>query len=285
MSPSSPNTMTRAERSTHSSTRGKVRIDTHFHANITYLPPSSREKKARTIVPALSHLDVLCSTEHIYKDPLLAYDFLCYAKEKYLGDFEVIPGIENISKEGVELIFLASNRDHLTEILRKLPAFKWSIFDTELIRSASAITIVPHPFSPSKTGIVTTIGEKRALELMEDHHYIEVCNGAFLNRIYKYIPHKKLNRSIYRTAKFPDHLLHDKMRGSIGSDAHQATDISCYGEIDNFDFLCSTFENLAKRPKMDARYMKGGNSSLHALSSLAITGLEAAHKKVFKKRI
>lgn len=285
MSHSSPNPMTRAGRSTHCSTRGKVRIDTHFHANITYLPRSSREKKARTIVPALSHLEVVCSTEHIYKDPLLAYDFLSCAKEKYLGKFEVIPGVENISKEGVELIFLASSRDHLTEILRKLPAFKWSIFDTELIRSANAITIVPHPFSPSKTGIITAIGEKRALNLMEDHHYIEVCNGAFLNRIYRNIPLKKLNKNISLTAKFPDHLLRDKMRGSIGSDAHQTTDISCYGEIRNFDFRCSTFENLEQRPKMDVRYMNSGNSSLNALSSLAVTGLEAAHKKRFKRKI
>ena len=260
-------------------------LDTHFHANVAYLPKFARRRKAELIVPALGHLNAVCSTEHAYKDPLLAYDFLVYSRDQFGGAFEVIPGIENISSEGVELIFLASSRKHLEDIIHRLPAFGWSMLDFERIRQECAVTIIPHPFSPSKTGVVTTFGQEVALEIINQHHYVEVCNGAFLNPLLQKIPSKTTVEKIRKTANFPDLLLHQGLRGSIGSDAHRILDINCFGVLDNYDFNISTFENLMLRKKISPEMLK---ESIHPIknliSTLSITGLEAVHKLIFRMK-
>jgi hypothetical protein len=260
-------------------------LDTHFHANVAYLSKSARRRKAKLVVPALGHLNAVCSTEHAYKDPLLAYDFLVDSRDQFGGAFEVVPGIENISSEGVELIFLAPSRKHLEDIIHRLPAFGWSMLDFERIRQECAVTIVPHPFSPSKTGVVTTFGQEVALEIIDQHHYVEVCNGAFLNPVLRKIPSKTMVEKIRKTANFPDHLLHQGLRGSIGSDAHRIPDINCFGVLDGYDSDISTFENLRLRKKISPMMLgESSHPMKNLMATLTITGMEALHKLSFRMK-
>lgn len=178
-----------------------------------------------------THLDFVCSTEHAYKNPLEAYQHLLEAAD---GSGTVIfPGVEAISKEGVELIAIFNNIDDLKRSLLVKP-FSWSIFDFEVL-SNSAITVLPHMFSPSKTGIVTTLGLSAARRIVEGCDYIESHNGAFYDLLHSgisnYFP-RNYKSAVRMTASIPQSEIPNEIGCSVGSDAHEPWGMNIYGVAD-----------------------------------------------------
>ncbi|WP_319410821.1 hypothetical protein [uncultured Cohaesibacter sp.] len=206
-------------------------IDTHFHANVFRRPHARRRRIAEQLARRVRHLDGLCSTEHAYKNPLEAYDFLCDMAAHHHLDLTIIAAVENISREGVEVIQLFESRAALVSALKQYPAFSWSIDDAMAMQSSDCVTILPHPFSPSTTGIVSGIGLERASGMLSHFDYIEMSNGSFLEVPLEALPRTKFRDQVEKTTQFPEELLPVGVGRSYGSDAHRPEDINLFSSL------------------------------------------------------
>ncbi|WP_119309337.1 hypothetical protein [Cohaesibacter haloalkalitolerans] len=223
-----------------------VVIDTHFHANVFRRNHSRRRRIATHLASRVRHLHGLCSTEHAYKRPLEAYDFLCDMVRHHGLSLHVVPGVENISREGVEVIQLCPSRQALAYALEEFPAFSWSIHDAITMQSDECITILPHPFSPSTTGIVTGLGLETTCALLPHFDYIEMSNGSFLEVPLDALPRTKFKDQLEKTAHFPEALVPAGVGRSFGSDAHRPRDINLFSAMQKSEDE-SFFEALATR--------------------------------------
>lgn len=207
----------------------KICGDFHFHLN-SRGGHSAKQKARRALINA-AHLDFLCSTEHAYKNPLEAYQYLLEASDG--GGTSILPGVEAISIEGIELIAIFRSIDDLKRSTLIKP-FSWSIFDYDDF-SSGAITLLPHMFSPSKTGIVTTLGLSAARGIIEKCDYIEIHNGAFYDLFHsgisKYFP-RKYRTAVQMTAYIPHSAIPNEVGWSVGSDAHEPWGMNIYGVAD-----------------------------------------------------
>lgn len=202
--------------------------DLHFHANV---PLTYNGRHRRRIVRAAqgfkAHgLDYVASTEHAYKNPLNAYLRLTDAAQGI--DTEILPGVEEVTSEGIDIIFLFRNESDLRRGLKRVRTFFWSVRDVAVVaRDIGAISIIPHPFHIGRTGAGQVLSRRGYMNLVHDVDYVEVHNGSALN-----IRHRMGKSRV--TPLFPittgnlDHTLDlpYSLRGgndtgwSIGSDAH-----------------------------------------------------------------
>nr|WP_320143001.1 hypothetical protein [uncultured Cohaesibacter sp.] len=224
-------------------------IDTHFHANVFRRPHTKRRRIAAQLSRYTTHLDGLCSTEHAYKKPLEAYDFLCEMVGHYGLELTIVAGVENISREGVEVIQLFDSRAALASSLKEFPAFSWSIHDALDMQSPDCVTILPHPFSPSGTGIVSGIGFDRACQLLSHFDYIEMSNGSFLEVPLDALPRTKFKEQVEKTTQFPEELMPCGVGRSFGSDAHRPEDINLFSTLTK-GYDESVFQALTMRQNL-----------------------------------
>ena len=245
--------------------------DFHFHLNSK--GGNGALKRAHKALMNAAHLDFLCSTEHAYKNPVEAYYYLAEASAN--TKTSVIPGVEAISKEGIDLIAIFRSVDELKKSIFNTP-FSWSIFDLDNV-SGDAIIIMPHMFTPSKTGVVTTLGQDAAMRIVERCDYVEVNNGAFYDLVHSGVSHvfpKKYRRKIEMTASMPPLQIPKTGGYSIGSDAHEPWGMNIYGiaDVDSEFFQESIFDILNRRLKFttaaSSQYRSGAiGGSARAFSS------------------
>ncbi|MGN7614142.1 PHP domain-containing protein [Magnetococcales bacterium HHB-1] len=203
------------------------KFDLHFHTNIHRLKGSKRRKRLDDLNESLrkSGVDFVASTEHAYKEPLEAYLYLAdvMAKEKTT----VIPGIEAISKEGIDIIFLFEDEKALRYGLKRLTPFSWSIWNLgKISKDINAISSIAHPFTMGRTGIVGAIGVDGFLSIIPEADYVEIHNGQSLQllklpRIGRKLFHNgETAKKINYTFSLPDRYRRDGIGQAVGSDAH-----------------------------------------------------------------
>jgi len=157
-------------------------FDLHFHTNIHRMPERNKRARLRKIARYLKHLDLdyLASTEHAYKKPLEAYDRLVEATADL--PVRIIPGVEGISSEGIDIIFLYRSREALADALDTYATFSWSVRDVAAIcRATDAISIVPHPFHMGRTSAGNILSRRAYHRLLGMADYVEIHNGSALN--------------------------------------------------------------------------------------------------------
>jgi len=239
-------------------------FDLHFHANVHGLKRSSKARRMLRHVEFLkSHpLDHLASTEHSYKNPLEAYQRLADSTAQL--PVNIIPGVESVSSEGIDVIFLYRTEDDLRRALDETPSFRWSVRDVKSIRrNTGGLCVIPHPFHISKTAAGSNLSRRSYKLLLNNADYIEVHNGSALHL------DRRLKRSCTRPL-FPRTL--EKMRWTldlpmsqrgrnlgwaIGSDAHFPGEQYVVGKTrldprsgeDAFDFLSRRLQ-LEQTPLM-----------------------------------
>lgn len=202
-------------------------VDLHYHANIHGLSRRARARRLQQTrrIMAEGGLRCLASTEHSYKNPLEAYGHLLAAAEG--GNVEILPGVEAISSEQVEIIFLFRDEDHLRRGLPLLPSFGWSCRDAGAIaRDLDCITSVPHPFHICRGAAGNALSEEAYARLLADVDYIEIHNSSALTISCRLFG--RMTRPLFRSTLEKLHATLDlppdrRGRGlgwAIGSDAH-----------------------------------------------------------------
>ena len=154
-------------------------FDLHFHTNIHRMPERNKRLRLRKIAWYLEHLelDYLASTEHSYKKPLEAYRRLAEATAHL--DVEIIPGVEAVSCEGIDIIFLYRTGDQLAWALDQYQTFRWSVRDVGAIsRDTGAISIVPHPFHMGRSSAGNILSRRAYRRLLSVSDYVEIHNGS-----------------------------------------------------------------------------------------------------------
>lgn len=170
-------------------------------------------------------VDYVASTEHAYKNPLDAY---LYLRDVTLDlPTEILPAVEAISKEGVDVIFIYPSEEALRTALRTIRPFSWKVEDLAQLRAdTGAITIIPHPFTPGKTGMANVLGPDVFLAMQEHVDYIEVHNGLSLHFLENGLQNgkmpgpPKLQRNVEFTYRLPEEFRMDGVGQAVSSDAH-----------------------------------------------------------------
>lgn len=227
-------------------------FDLHFHANIHRLPKRnklSRLKKIRRNMKK-SRVDYVASTEHSYKKPLEAYQRLSDVAQGI--ETKIIPGVESVSAEGVDIIYLYRSEDHLKRGLKELQTFRWTVRDVASIcRDTEAISIIPHPFHIGKSSAGNILSRRAYQQLLKMSDYVEIHNGSALV-IDKRLSESRAKQFFKRTQVKLDKTLNlpmkDRGKGlgwAVSSDAHYPGEQYVVGttrerlslDKDVFDFL------------------------------------------------
>ncbi len=204
-----------------------ITFDLHYHTNTYRSLQSTRKRRLEKhrLFLEKTGVDYVASTEHAYKRPLDAFRYLRDATHDIKT--EILPAVEAISQEGIDMIFLYESEQALIEGIRELKPFCWSIWDTATIAAETkALTIIPHPFTPGRSGIVAGIGVEGFMQIQAQCDYVEIHNGLsiFLMDIAAKKPDAfkvdKTSGNIQKTFKLPDEYIIEGVGQAISSDAH-----------------------------------------------------------------
>lgn len=244
----------------------KLHIDYHFHPNF----PRNDEKafkKAVTWWRKLKEADVntVICTEHVFKNPKRAYKLMLKAKPE---DCFVFPGMEYLTKEGVDIIIFSDNENIYD--FSELAPYKLSYEEVvNFIFGKNLQAIIVHPHILSSTSIIRTLGEKEFRKYLEKLRSVEISNTS-----------GPKNKKVYELPK-EDYPNNPKLL-SVGSDAHHYEDLGTYIEVecdknDVFDKVCNN-----SSPKIHKK--SPGEFDLIFLIKSSITTLgEGLRKRIFFK--
>ena len=227
-------------------------FDLHFHTNIHRMPERNKRLRLRKIGRYLKGigLDYLASTEHSYKKPLEAYERLAEATADL--PTRVIPGVEAVSSEGIDIIFLYRTGEDLARGIGHCPTFRWSVRDVKAIcRDTGAVSVVPHPFHMGRTSAGNILSRRAYHRLLSMADYVEIHNGSALNmdrrlaaaRAQNYF--KQTQAKLDKTLNLPMEERGFGLGWAVSSDAHYPGEQFVVGEADLnlapgqdvFDFL------------------------------------------------
>jgi hypothetical protein len=215
-----------------------------LHSTCTTIPtsikcPACSRFRLRAISRTLaaSGLDFLASTEHSYKKPLDAYLYLADAAAG--GHTRIIPGVETVTCEGIDLIFLFRDEEQMRLAGRDMASFKRSVRDVKQIAQATgAISIIPHPFHICRSAAGNALSRRAYSQLLRSCDYVEIHNGSALTMdkrlsASRTLPlFRKTADKLRRTIDLP---MKDRGKGlgwAVGSDAHYPGEQFVVGRTD-----------------------------------------------------
>nr|CRH05571.1 protein of unknown function [Candidatus Magnetococcus massalia] len=259
-----------------------VYFDLHYHLNTKQCRPIPRQRRLnehlRTFRTASKGLDAplfIASTEHAFKRPLEAYETLSQLATE-VPNLTILPGIEAISRERVELIFLFPSRRALQHALPHLGPFEWSLGEAErLRRELGAIVIIPHPYNAGRTGIINHSWHAYS-DACHQSDYVEVCNGSGLFMSESLVERKhrkhissasKLSQRYRMMQKManlppearpgtPQFLPQSTIGYAIGSDAHFGGQLQVIGKSYDKVAKGEWFEYLQQQVRFEKRCLR-----------------------------
>lgn len=281
----------------------RLTFDLHYHTNVHRLPRSQRLRRLEQHNACLKRtgVDYVASTEHAYKDPFDAYLYLREATEDL--PVTIIPAVEAICEEGVDIIYLYRSEDDLRAALRAMPPFSWKARDINKWRDdTGAVNIIPHPFTPGKTGLANVLGREVFMDVQAGADYVEIHNGLSLHFLENGWKRKngfaipdKMDESVRNTFRLPGKYRLEDTGWAVSSDAHFPQHQRIVGGIDLeeqaadaarqdwFGFLKQRhrFAKTTVHNEEQTRWVK----LWHMLQSSGCTMGEAVEKQVQRRRL
>lgn len=215
----------------------KFRIDYHFHPNIS----QNNEKailKCKKSWANFKNNNINCVivTEHSYKDPERAYKFMLKTmpRRKYC-----FPGMEYITKEGIDLVVFSYSEDIYRHQLLK--PFRLSYFEViDYVRdNHNLFAFVTHPYTLGLTSVIKILNHEKYKMSVDLLGAVEISNGAFDNLTplltkfpFCFLFKSKLD-NIKKTQNLPKEDYPKRINFlAVGSDAHYVEDIGNNYAID-----------------------------------------------------
>ncbi len=208
-----------------------LKIDYHFHPNLSGLSKKLAYKKAQKIRKKFQEKDINCVivTEHSFKNPSKAYQIM---KETKPNNFYCFPWIECISKEWVDVITFSLREDIFS--FKEFKPYKLDYFELiNFINSTPDVFgFIPHPYSLNLSWVVSKLGNiqyKTSLDLI---NAVEISNWSYDNLYslfrkapFKLVFNKKIKK-IHNTLDIPTKdYTNQRDFVAVGSDAHHIQDI------------------------------------------------------------
>ena len=265
-----------------------LRIDHHFHPNIPKNPIKSK-KKLRKIWEKVraTKLNVIIVTEHAYKNPQKAYELMVKSKPKDL-DVMIIPGIEFVSKKGIDSIAFYKD-DSIYDIGWLTESFQLEI--EEIIDRLNKLNIpnfIAHPFGYGASVISNYVDENEIKRLSKKSGGYEVYNFTSLNMwckslenplfrmLLKILPNK-INPfyKIKKTNEIFEEIKKEIRFTSIGSDAHVPRDLKNYKiiECDKKFNISNVIKAITNNKRDDVSFTSdfGKNRIFHSVCRTLVT--------------
>jgi len=207
-------------------------VDYHFHAN---LPRSDRKAilkcKSRWEECKEKGINVLISTEHVFKDPKRAFEFM--EKTKPRG-FYVFPGVEYLTTEGAEILIFSNSKKIYS--FKELEPLNLNYHETvEFILKKNLVGVIAHPYAFGPTSMMRVCGLERYISLSNILNSIEISNSG-LNNLYRLLKCFPLNYifkseivGIKLMKKVPEESYPKRVRLlAVGSDAHHLGELGTH---------------------------------------------------------
>lgn len=216
-----------------------VRIDYHVHPNFGPSRTRARRKAEKWWRHFAKHnLHAVVITEHAYKYPEETFRFL--EKEKPEDSTtEVFPGVEALTKEGIDLVVFAETPQEMYRPSRLLRPYGLSYEDAvHEITERGLSAYVTHPSTFGTTSLVRHKGQNFAREMIarlgavERHNSAFIDLSAFLDRFPRFLLGWLLD-DLEERSTTPSHL-YDAAPLRFwagGSDAHHPFELGSYVEV------------------------------------------------------
>ncbi len=212
-----------------------VGIDYHFHPNL----PSSvgrAEEKIKKDYENLIRNDVraVVSTEHVYKNPRLAYEMMTRLRPR---GFYVFPGMEYVTREGLDLVIF-SNSERIYDY-EELEPFRLTYEEVvAFVKRKRLYAYVTHPFTLGRTSIYKKRGACFTKEMIDKLGAVEEEYTGFseLRRILNHSVLSGLFGKMLKEIKWNEHVpMHYRPQRirfiAAGSDAHFPWDIGTHMRV------------------------------------------------------
>jgi hypothetical protein len=255
----------------------EIKVDYHFHPN---LPKSDIKAKNKSLewwkVFKNHNITSVLVTEHVYKNAQRAYHFM---SETCPNNFFCFPGIEYVTKEGIDIIVF-SHSDLIYKIKELNTPFFFSykelidfVFQNEKLHA-----FITHPFTLGHTSVVKKLGLNMYFEYLYKLKSVEVSNGSFVNllKLMSVFPFNLFLQKKIKWAK-NNFNLPNKYRPfvpkflAVGSDAHIFEDVNLSVNIE-VDMINKEriFESIISNKNDSVSYVENRLNILSIIKNLAI---------------
>jgi len=267
-------------------------FDLHYHANIHKMPERGKRLRLQKIRWHMQHggIDYVASTEHSYKNPLEAYLRLAEVMEGC--DTEIIPGVEAVSSEGIDIIYLFRSEAALRQALPNCRTFRWSVRDVKRIAMDNdAVSIVPHPFHIGNTSAGNILSRRAYQRLLTRADYVEIHNGSAVNVDRRITTSrtcclfKKTQAKLGRTLNLPQADRGQGLGWAVSSDAHYPGEQYVVGLTDMFPQAGEdTLDFLARRVRFRAHMLTAPVVSGNAMNYRLLRSFQGILKEGLTKK-
>ena len=210
-------------------------VDYHFHPNL----PRNKVKaliKCKKYWEALKNngINTVIITEHCYKNPRESFEFM---KKTMPKGFFIFPGIEYITKEGVDIVIFSKSKKIYN--YKELEPFNLKYDETiKFILRNNLSSFITHPCTVGMTSIISKLGEDKYFHYVNNLNSVEIVNSSFCNlykminkSIFRRLFNKKINR-IEKTISLPRKYYPRKVKFlAVSSDAHYPEELGTYATI------------------------------------------------------
>ena len=215
----------------------KLRIHYHFHPNISKNDTKAL-KKCRLWWEKLEENRINCIivTEHSYKNPKRAFEFMNKARPK--GCF-CFPGMEYITKEGIDIIVFSNNQ--MIYGLNELKSFKLTYQELIdfVLSNDNLFAFVTHPYVLGTTSVIRKLNKEQYMKSVNMLGAVEVSNSVYdilemvLNKFPFNILLKSKLENIKKTRNLPKSDYPKNIRFlAVGSDANYTKELgNCFEVI------------------------------------------------------
>ena len=181
-------------------------------------------------------VNVVISTEHVYKDPQRAYRLL---KQHAPHECTIIPGMEYVTKEDIDVILFAKDESiYQQKDLMKPFALTYEETVDLICNTPGLHGFVTHPFTLGDTSIITKKGEAFTKEMINKLGAVEASYTVFspLTRLLRRRGLRRIAPGFLRLLETNEALPEEYLPESIkflaaGSDAHDVCEIGVCVEV------------------------------------------------------
>ena len=205
-----------------------LKIDTHFHPNFSLFSRRLIRQRAKKIWKKFEEigLDFVIVTEHAFKSPAKQYHLLKQYRPLW-AKTQLIPGIEALTKEWIDMIVFAKTEDIYSyeEIITPKYFTLFELLDF-VGKHQWLYTVVTHPFNISDTAITRHYNEAVLKKAIQQCGFVEKYNACwysfqlFLEKwnMQKYFP--KIYQKMLFTGNVPVKYYDENVCVLWWSDAH-----------------------------------------------------------------
>lgn len=215
-----------------------IRVDYHMHPCLPKNKNRALKKCQKWWEFIKKHkLNCVLITEHVFRDCKRAYKLM---KETQPEDIFCFPGMEHISKEGIDTVIFSSSEDIYN--YKELKSFKMTYYELIdfVLKHQDLHAFVTHPYFIGYSSVAKNMGHEAYGYALDELRALELSLGA-LDNVYLFLDkfpfYKNMFKKTAQSINRSRNLYKDEHYGirffTAGSDAHHFDNLGTHLEINS----------------------------------------------------